>query len=60
MSMELAGPILAAKQASTQQQIGIKVMKQQHKMDMALVDMITEVTQSAPQPGQGSRVDKTA
>lgn len=61
MSMELAGPILAAKQAATQHTAQLKILKQQHDMQMSLINMIDKVARSAPAPeGQGTQVDKTA
>ena len=58
--MELAAGILAAKQSATQQTASIKVIKKQHEMQMALINMIDEVARSAPPPGQGMVVDKSA
>lgn len=61
MSMELATSVLAAKQAATQQTAQFKIMKKQHDMQMDLINMLTEVAQSAPLPaGQGTKVDKSA
>jgi hypothetical protein len=61
MSMELAGPIIAAKQAVTMQAAQFKMIKKQHDMEMSLINMLTQVAESAPAPkGQGQHVDKTA
>lgn len=61
MSMDLATSIIATKQAATQQTAQFKILKKQHEMEMSLINMLTEVAQSAPVPeGQGTVVDKTA
>lgn len=54
---------LALKQAGTRQLMQIAVLRKGHQMDMALVDMIDEVTSKAPAPaapGTGQVVDKRA
>ena len=58
--MELAANVVAVKQAATQQSASIAVMKKQHEMQMSLINMIEQVAQAAPPPGQGTMVDKTA
>lgn len=58
--MEIAQSIMEAKQSATLQSASIAVLKKQHEMEQALVNMIAEVAQAAPPPGQGTRVDKTA
>lgn len=60
MDMSLATSVLSMKQAATQQTAEMKILKKQHDMDMALIEMIDEVSRSAPQPGQGTVVDKLA
>ncbi len=57
--MELANSVMAAKQSAILQTASIKVLKKQHEMQMALINMIAEVASSAPPPsGQGTIVDK--
>lgn len=54
---------LALKQAGTRQLMQIAVLRKGHQMDMALVDMIDEVTSKAPAPaapGTGQVVDRRA
>ena len=60
MDIGLATSIMAAKQGSTRQQIATAVVKQQHEMDLSLVQMLTDAVKSAPPPGQGGTVDKSA
>ncbi len=38
----------------------IAIVKKQHEMDMAFVQMIDQVARAAPPPGQGTVVDKLA
>ena len=40
--------------------VNIAVMKKSHEMQMDLINMLSEVARSAPPPGQGTRVDKSA
>lgn len=58
--MELANSIIGLKQAATLQTASIAVIKKQHEMESQLIDMIAKTAQSAPPPGQGTHVDKTA
>lgn len=58
--MELAGSIMAVKQAATQQTAQMKILKKSHEMEMALINMIDQVAKSAPPPGQGTKVDTSA
>ena len=60
MDMTLVTSLLAAQQGATRGAISLSMVKQQHQMDMSLVQMITEAVQSVPPPGQGGLVDKTA
>jgi hypothetical protein len=60
MDMDLAGSVLAARGAATQQAVAIAIIKQNHEMQQALIQMVDEVARSAPPPGQGRVVDKLA
>lgn len=60
MDTDLAGSLLVARAASTQQSVALAVVKKQHEMQMALVQMVDEVARAAPPPGQGRVVDKVA
>ncbi|UJQ93788.1 hypothetical protein [Mariluticola halotolerans] len=57
--MQLAASIVSAQQNQTRQTLQMEFVRQQQQMDTMLVDMIAEVTQAAPQPGQGTKLDTT-
>jgi hypothetical protein len=58
MDMDLAGSLMAARTAATQQSVALAVVKKTHDMQQALIKMVDEVARSAPPPGQGRIVDK--
>ena len=61
MSDDLATQMVSLSAEQTRTSANIAVIRKRHEMDMALINMIDEVTSKAPAPtGQGSRVDKTA
>jgi hypothetical protein len=60
MDMSIVTSLLAARQNATREAISLSVAKQQHQMELNLVNMLTEAVQSVPPPGQGGRVDKIA
>ena len=60
MDTDLSMMLVTARAASTQQAAAMTIMKKDHEMQMALVDMVAEVARSAPPPGQGRVVDKLA
>jgi hypothetical protein len=60
MDTDLSMMLVTARAASTQQAAAMAIMKKDHEMQMALVDMVAEVARSAPPPGQGRVVDKLA
>lgn len=60
MDMSLVDQTLAMKAAQTKQIAGIKMLKAEHQMQMSLIEMIDEVARSAPPPGQGTVVDRSA
>lgn len=57
--MEIAAGMVGAQQALTQQTLTMSFVKSQLDAQAAMADMIMEVVQSAPQPGQGSQIDIT-
>ena len=58
---EIVSNAVALQQTKTQLTANMLVMKKRFDMQKQLVNMIAEVTRSAPPPpGQGTRVDKTA
>lgn len=60
MDTDLSMMLVVARAAATQQAASMAIMKKNHEMQVALVDMVAEVARSAPQPGQGRVVDKLA
>lgn len=58
MDVGIAASVMATKQSATQQTAAMKIMKKEHDMQTALIDMIDTAVRSAPQPGQGTQVDK--
>jgi len=63
MAEDLTLQLLTLQQSGTRELAQIAVMRKQHQMDMAVVDMIDEVTSKAPPPappGTGLVVDKRA
>jgi hypothetical protein len=63
MAEDLTVQLLAIQQSGTRELAQVAVMRKQHEMDMAVVDMIDEVTSKAPPPappGTGLVVDKHA
>lgn len=60
MDMNLVMSAMSMKAAQTQQLASIAIMKKQHEMQMSLVQMIDEIARSAPPPGTGAVVDKSA
>lgn len=60
METDLAMMLVSARAQATQATAMMKIIKKNHEMQMQLVDMVAEVARSAPPPGQGTRVDKTA
>jgi hypothetical protein len=60
MDMDLATQMTALQGARTQFSAQIAIVKKNHEMEMALVNMVDQVARSAPPPGQGTKVDKLA
>lgn len=60
MESDLSVALMAAQSASTRQSVQMAVVKKNHEMEMALVQMVDEVARAAPPPGQGKAVDKLA
>lgn len=60
MGSDLAVQMTMAQMGKTQSVAQILMLKKQHEMDMSLAMMIDAVARSAPPPGQGLVVDKTA
>ena len=60
MDTDLSMALVAARTAATQQSVAIAIVKKNHEMQMALVQMIEETARAAPPPGHGKVVDKVA
>jgi hypothetical protein len=63
MAEDLTMQLLAMQQAGGRELAQIAVLRKQHEMDQAVVEMIEEVSSKAPPPappGTGLIVDKTA
>lgn len=58
--MDVATTMVNMLAARNQGLANIAIMKKSHEMQMDLINMLSEVTRSAPPPGQGTKVDKTA
>ncbi len=59
MDVTLVAALLAARQSATRETMSLSMVRQQHLMDLSLVDMLTQAIKAAPQPGQGNFVDKS-
>jgi hypothetical protein len=60
MDSDLSTQLVAAQTARTQFSAQVAIVKKNHEMELALVQMVDEVARSAPPPGQGRQVDKLA
>ena len=58
--MDLATQMTALQGARTQFSAQIAIVKKNHEMEMALINMVDQVARAAPPPGQGTKVDKLA
>lgn len=60
MNSDLSMQMLQMNSAKLQNSMQIAVFKKAHEMQTDLVNTLIQVSQSAPPPGQGMQVDKTA
>ena len=60
MNTDLSTQMLQMSSAKLQNSVQIAVFKKAHEMQTDLINTLIQVSQSAPPPGQGSKVDKTA
>jgi len=58
MDTDLTAQLLAARSTGTQLSFSLAVLKKNHEMDMALLQMVDATARAAPPPGQGLKVDK--
>lgn len=60
MNSDLSMQVLAMNTIQTQNSVQIAVFKKAHEMQTDLMNSLMQVSQSAPPPGQGVKVDKLA
>lgn len=60
MDTDLSTQMTALQGARTQFSAQIAMVRKNHEMDMALIQMVDQVARAAPPPGQGTKVDKIA
>ena len=60
MNTDLSTQMLQMSSAKLQNSVQIAVFKKAHEMQTDLINTLIQVSQSAPPPGQGVRVDKLA
>ncbi len=60
MDTDLSTQLVAAQSSQTRFSAQVAIVKKNHEMEMALVEMVDQVARSAPPPGQGTKVDKLA
>jgi hypothetical protein len=60
MDTDLSSQLIAAQTSQPRFSAQVAIVKKNHEMEMALVQMVDEVARSAPPPGQGTKVDKLA
>jgi hypothetical protein len=60
VNSDLSTQMLQMSSAKLQNSVQIAVFRKAHEMQTDLVNTLIQVSQSAPPPGQGVRVDKTA
>lgn len=58
--MDVAEMMVNMRATQTQSLVQFAVIKKSHDMQMDLINMLSEVARSAPPPGQGTQVDKSA
>lgn len=60
MNTDLSMQMMQMNSAKLQNSVQIAVFKKAHEMQTDLINTLIQVSQSAPPPGQGLKVDKTA
>jgi hypothetical protein len=60
MDLTLLTSLLGARQSATRDAMALSMVKKQHEMELNMIEMLTEVAQSAPPPGQGTHLDTLA
>jgi hypothetical protein len=60
MGVDVLSQMMSLQAMRTQGLVDIAVLKKSHEMQMQLLQVLDEAVRSAPPPGTGGRVDKTA
>jgi hypothetical protein len=60
MDSDLATSLAAAQSTATRFAAQVAIVKTNHQIELAMVQMVDQVARSAPPPGQGAKVDKLA
>lgn len=60
MNSDLSTQMMQMNSVKLQSSVQIAVFKKAHEMQTDLINTLIQVSQSAPPPGQGIKVDKTA
>jgi len=60
MDTDLATSLVMARSTATRFSAQVAIVKANHEMELALVQMVDQAARSAPPPGQGAKVDKLA
>lgn len=60
METDLASALMAARTATTRQSAQLSMVKANHEMEQALVQMVDALVRAAVPEGQGKSVDKLA
>ena len=60
MNTDLSMQMMQMNSAKLQNSMQIAVFKKSHEMQTDLINTLIQVSQAAPPPGQGIKVDKTA
>ena len=58
--MDLSTQLVAAQSSQARFSAQVAIVKKNHEMEMALINMVDQVARAAPPPGQGTKVDKLA
>jgi hypothetical protein len=60
MDTDLSTSLMMARSTAMQFSAQVAIVRKNHEMDMALIQMVDEAARAAPPPGQGTKVDKLA
>lgn len=60
METDLATSLVMAQSTATRFSAQVAIVKANHEMELALVQMVDEVARPAPPLGQGTKIDKLA